>query len=378
MERKYMDRREFLKWMATITGGTLGGAALAGCVVPTAAPQVVKETVVVEKEVQVTAAPTQPIYMGTVIRTLSNEYHAAWYRGGRIFAESVGQGPYHRGLHCEGDSEKQITLMKALIQEGGQNVIFNIDPNQSPDARAIADLCAENKVYFLTQWNKPDDLHPWDYDPYWTAHMGVDGVPSGYYVAKELFKAMGGQGQIVALQGLLANVPAIQRFDGLKKALEESPDIELMEDQTAEWDRTKAVSVTEAFLAKYPDVAGIWAANDNMGLGALEALRTAGLAGKVPVVGIDGTSEAINACIAGEFAATVNNDPMWQGGMGLSIPYHALMGKFDPAAEPQEHREFYFEPVYVNLENAAQIKQDYIDGIPNYDWEDLWGRVQTA
>jgi ribose transport system substrate-binding protein len=239
-------------------------------------------------------------------------------------------------------------------------------------------MCAEAGVYFLTQWNKPDDLHPWDYDPYWVAHMGVDGVPSGYYVAKELFESMGGKGQIVALQGLLANVPAIQRFDGLKQALAEYPDIELLEDQTAEWDRTKAVSVTEAFLAKYPDVGGIWAANDNMGLGALEALRTAGKAGEILVVGIDGTSEAINACIAGEFAATVNNDPMWQGGMGLAIPYHAMKGTFDPAKEAREHREFYFEPVYVNTANAQEIKTNYIDGIPNYDWNDLWGRVQEA
>jgi ribose transport system substrate-binding protein len=372
MERKYIDRREFLKWMAAITGGAVGSAALGGCVVPT------PETVVVEKEVPVAAEAMEPVYMGTVIRTLSNEYHAAWYRGGRIFAESTGNGKFHRGLHCEGDSEKQITLMNAVIQEGGESVVFNVDPNQSPDARAIADLCAENNIYFLTQWNKPDDLHPWDYDPYWVAHMGVDGVPSGYYVATELFKAMGGEGKIVALQGLLANVPAIQRFDGLKQALEENPGIELLAEQTAEWDRTKAVSVTEAFLAAHPDIGGIWAANDNMGLGALETLRAAGLNGEVLVVGIDGTSEAINACISGEFAATVNNDPMWQGGMGLSIPYHAMMGAFDPAAEPQEHREFYFEPVYVNLENAAQIKQDYIDGIPNYDWEDLWSRVQTA
>ena len=113
--------------------------------------------------------------------------------------------------------------------------------------------------------------------------------------------------------------------------------------------------------------------NDNMGLGALEALRTAGLAGKIPVVGIDGTSEAINATIAEEFAATVNNDPMWQGGMGLSSPYSAKTGVFDPAKEPKEHREFYFEPVYVNTENAQEVKTNYIDGIPNYDWNGSLG-----
>jgi ribose transport system substrate-binding protein len=357
MEKNYMSRRDFLK----VFGTAIGAGVLAGCAQATPAP----------------GGAAAAFYTGTVIRTLSNEYHAAWNRGGRIFAESIGQGPYNRPLLCEGDSEKQLTLMKALIAEGGENVVFNIDPNQSPDAKPIADLCVENKIYFLTQWNKPDDLHPWDYNPYWVAHMGVDGVPSGYYVASELFKAMGGSGKIVALQGLLANVPAIQRFDGLKQALAENPGIELLEDQTAEWDRTKAVAVTEAFLAKYPDLTGIWAANDNMGLGALEALRTAGKAGTIPVVGIDGTSEAINACISGEFAATVNNDPMWQGGMGLSIPYSAKMGVFDPAKEPNEHREFYFEPVYVNTDNAQQIKTDYIDGIPVYDWNDLWGRVQA-
>lgn len=359
MNKKTISRRDFLKVMGTMMGAT----ALASCT-----PQA--------PQTSDTGAKT--ILTGTVIRTLSNEYHAAWYRGGRLFAESIGMGNYHRGLHCEGDSEKQLTLMRALISEGGKNVVFNIDPNQSPDAKPIADMCAEAGVYFLTQWNKPDDLHPWSYDPYWVAHMGVDGVPSGYYVATELFKSIGGKGKIVALQGLLANVPAIQRFDGLKKALAEYPDIELLEDQTAEWDRTKAVSVTEAFLAKYPDLGGIWAANDNMGLGALEALRTAGKAGEIPVVGIDGTSEAINACISGEFAATVNNDPMWQGGMGLSIPYHAMIGTFDPAKEPHEHREFYFEPVYVNTANAQDIKANYIDGIPTYDWKDLWGRVQEG
>lgn len=359
MSNKTLSRRDFLKAVGLTAGAIAANGMLAGC------------------QPAATNGDGEMFYFGTLIRTLANEYHAAWYRGGRLFAESVGFGPGHRGLHCEGDSERQFTLMRSLISEGGKNVVFNCDPNQSPDARAIADLCAENEVYFLTQWNKPDDLHPWDYDPYWVSHMGVDGVPSGKYVAEELFKAMGGSGKIVALQGLLANVPAQQRFQGLQEALAEHPGIELLEDQTAEWDRTKAVGVTEAFLAKYPDVGGIWAANDNMGLGALEALRTAGKAGDILTCGIDGTSEAIEACITGEFAATVNNDPMWQGGMGHSIPYHAKIGEIDVAKLPREYREFYFTPVFVNTQNAQDIKATYIDGIPNYDWKDFWGRVQA-
>jgi len=132
----------------------------------------------------------------------------------------------------------------------------------------------------------------------------------------------------------------------------------------------------EDWLARFPgEINGVWAANDMMGLGALEALRAAGLSKTVPVVGIDGVGEAIVACITGEFVATVMNDPMWQGGHGLSLAWHAYKGAFDPAKEPKEHREFYFEPVLVNKDNAAEVKHKYIDGTPHYDYEDLWGRV---
>ncbi len=93
--------------------------------------------------------------------------------------------------------------------------------------------------------------------------------------------------------------------------------------------------MTNAWLTRFGDeIKGIWAANDDMGVGALEALRAEGLAGKVPVTGIDGIKLAVEAIIAGEFAGTVSWDPFWQGGMGLSIGYHAKTGKFDPAKEP--------------------------------------------
>jgi len=370
---KNINRREFLK----LAAGVAGVGVLGGCM-PIAAPPAGAPAAAPAAPAAAAPAAAKPVYMANVIRTLANEYHAYWNRGGRVYAESVGQGKYYRALLCEGDSEKQLTLMKALIQEGGKDVIFNIDPNQSPDAKPIADMCKAAGVYFVTQWNKPDDLHPMDYDPYWVLHMGVDGVSSGYFVAKALFEAMGKKGKIVALQGLLANVPAVQRFEGLKKALAEYKDIELLADQTAEWDRNKAVSVTEGWLAKYPDLGGIWAANDNMGLGALEALRSAKLNKKVLSCGIDGTSEAIQAVIDGEFAATVANDPLWQGGMGLAYGYQAKNGVFDPSKEPKEHREFYFTPVFVDQKNAAEVQQKYVLDVPHYDYSDLWSRIQKA
>ena len=71
---------------------------------------------------------------------------------------------------------------------------------------------------------------------------------------------------------------------------------------------TRAKDVVQTWLAKYGNqISAVWAANDDMALGALEALRAAGLAGKIPVVGVDGIPEAIDAVIKGEMLATVSS-----------------------------------------------------------------------
>ena len=77
----------------------------------------------------------------------------------------------------------------------------------------------------------------------------------------------------------------------------------------------------------------------------------------------------------GEFACTVTSDPFWQGGMGLSLGYHAKTGKFDPTKEPKEHREFYGRGVVVTADNAKEYYENNIKKTPSIDWNDLWGRV---
>lgn len=308
------------------------------------------------------------------IRSLMNPYHATWNLGGRVFAESVG-APYET-LVTEGNSEKGISDIRAMIARTGGNMVLNVDPNDSPDALPIVEMCVEAGVYVLTQWNKPAELHPWDYNPYYVAHVSFDGVTYGEAMANELFKAMGGKGGIVALGGILSNVPAIERKQGLDNALEANPDVELLDFQVANWDQNEAFDIVSTWLTRFgSDIKGIWAANDSMGIGALEALRAEGLAGEVPITGIDGIRLAVEAVLAGEFAATVGWDPFWQGGMGLSIPYHAYIGEFDPAEEPEEHREFYGMGIIVNSENVEEFYRTNVLDVPKIDWNDIWGRV---
>ncbi|MDH3659396.1 MAG: sugar ABC transporter substrate-binding protein [Alphaproteobacteria bacterium] len=308
------------------------------------------------------------------IRSLSNPYHASWNQGGEAFANWAGAD--YATLVTEGNSEKGIADIKAMIAKTGGNMVLNVDPNESPDARPIVEACAEAGVYVTTQWNKPADLHPWDFDPHYVSHISFDGKPNGKAMAEALFAAMGGSGGIVALGGILSNVPAIERKAGLDAALAENPNIELLDFQVANWDPNKAYDITSAWVTRFGDqIKGVWAANDGMGISALEVLRAEGMAGNVPVTGIDGIQLAVEAVMAGEFAGTVAWDPFWQGGMGLSIPYHAKTGEFDPAAEPQDHREFYGSGIVITADNAEEFYETNIKSSPELDFADIWGRV---
>jgi ribose transport system substrate-binding protein len=308
------------------------------------------------------------------IRSLSNPYHATWNKGGAAFAKSV--GAEYVTLVTEGNSEKGIADIKAILAKTGGNCVINVDPNDSPDARPIVEAVKAAGAYVVTQWNKPNDLHPWDFDPNYVAHISFSGVPYGKAMAETLIKAMGGKGGIVALGGIESNVPAIERKAGLQQALKENPGVELLDMQVANWQATEALEKTNAWLTQFGDkIGGIWAANDDMALAAVEALRADGRAGKVPVTGIDGIQLAVEAILKGEMAGTVAWDPYWQGGMGLSIGYHAKTGKFDPSKEPKEHREFYGKGVIITAENAQSYYDTNIKSEPTLDWNDIWGRV---
>ena len=87
---------------------------------------------------------------------------------------------------------------------------------------------------------------------------------------------------------------------------------------------------------------GVWAANDDMALGALEALLAAGLAGRIPVVGVDGIPEAIAAIGRGELTATVSSDAFYQGSIGLAMGVCMLTGQVPPPERwTKAQREYY-------------------------------------
>src|SRR5512136_1945614 len=163
-------------------------------------------------------AADKPVTLVVSIRGLDNPYHANYKVGAEYLGKLLGL-PVDT-LSTEADSQKGIADIKDEVAKTGGNMVLNLDPNQAPDVVPIAKILEDAKVYWVNWWNKPDDIKVTNYK-YWIAHITFDSVGTGYFNAKELFKTFKtpNKGNIIALQGLLANTPAIERFQGLQKAL---------------------------------------------------------------------------------------------------------------------------------------------------------------
>jgi ribose transport system substrate-binding protein len=321
-----------------------------------------------------TAAAAGKTTLVVSIRGLDNPYHANYKVGAEWLGKNLGL-PVDT-LSTEANSQKGISDIKAEVAKTGGNMVLNIDPNQAPDVVPIAKILESAKVYWVNWWNKPDDVKVTDYK-YFIAHITFDSLGTGYFNAKELFKTFKtpNQGKIIALQGQLANTPAIFRFKGLQKALAENPGVQLLQWEGGDWDRTKGYNLTKAMLVAHPDVDGVWAANDEMAMGAIQALKEAGKAGQIKVSGCDGIPEIYDAIRAGYASSTVMQDAKYQAALGLSMALAAKQGKLDVSKLPPEKRDFMIPGVEVTKDNVDQVVNDFVKNTPKYDLSDFWAKM---
>ncbi len=352
---------------AAPTTAPAAAAATTAPAAPTAAAAVKPTTAPV-------VASAKKAYLGTSIRSLDNPFHVEWVKGAKKFAAEVGLTDRHDVMLSEGDSQKQISQVQAFLAKAGKDAVMAIDPNLPPDTAPLVKLCEDAGVYCMSFFVKDKDLHP--KTPYWVAYGEFDGTPQGYAIAKELFKAMGDKGQIVSILGPRGHSASIQRRAGLEQAMKESPGIELVGEENADWDRTKGLNVMQNLLVAHPDLAGVWSANDQMALGAVEALRSGGKIGKIPIVGVDGADEAVQGIISGEYTATVSQEGTREGYYGLVIPYKAYMGQLDPLKEPPEHREFEIQFQLLTKANAQAYYDSTVKVVPDYKIDDIWKWVK--
>jgi len=201
-----------------------------------------------------------------------------------------------------------------------------------------------------------------------TSYIGSDDVLSGGMEAEAVAKAIGGKGNVVIIEGPIGQSAQIERRKGNLETLKKYPDIKILEMKTANWSRAEALSLMENWLNAYPgQIDGIIGQNDEMALGAIQAVKQAGLNVKdFPTAGIDGVTDAMLAVKASEMVSILQ-DATGQAQGALDLALRAVIGEsYKPKADAWKGMEWgtslkkaYNVPwVPITMENVDKLLEE--------------------
>ncbi len=160
-------------------------------------------------------------------------------------------------------------------------------------------------------------------------HVGADNVQGGRAAAKYIIDKLHNKGSVIELEGTPGASAAIDRKKGFDEVIKKSG-VKLLTSQTAEFDRAKGQNVMESLIQKYPSFDAVFGANDEMIIGAVEALSAAGVKNKV-TIGFDATPDAFQYMKEGKLGATIDQFPGKQAGEALKYLVDYVKSKKKPA-----------------------------------------------
>lgn len=165
---------------------------------------------------------------------------------------------------------------------------------------------------------------PW---PPKLSFIGIDNRLGGRLAGEHLVKQLGGRGKVAVIRGVLGVATHEDRLAGFREAIAKAPGIECVAVQPANSERALGMSVMENLLTAHPDLRAVFATNDQMALGAMEAIAGRKLTGKIVLVGFDATREAVRAVLAGQLSATVAGYPERMGRRAVEAAVKAARGQ---------------------------------------------------
>ena len=156
--------------------------------------------------------------------------------------------------------------------------------------------------------------------------VGPKADQNGELAAEWISKQLDGKGQVAIVIGMPKAFAARQRTEGFENWMTaNSPDIEIVAKQNADWDRNKAKELAETWIKNYPDLKAIFCNNDGMALGVVEAVKESGK--DILIVGVDGIGEAYDSIRKGELSATIDSFPFYKAQIALECALRELAGQ---------------------------------------------------
>jgi ribose transport system substrate-binding protein len=273
------------------------------------------------------AADAKP-RVALVLKTLNNPFFIDMQRGAEDAARRLNVDLVVQAAERETDVDKQMQIIENLIQ--ARVGALAITPSGSREVVPAVGKANEAGIPVVIVDTRLDSKAAADAGVRTASFVGSDNYRGGQIIGEFLVKASGGNAKVAILEGIPGHDTGDQRVRGFRDATKATPGVQIVASQTANWERDQGFTVFQNMLQANPAIDTVFACNDMMALGAIEAIRSAGRTGKVRVLGFDAVEDARKAIAAGTMAATVAQFPDEMGRVAVESAIKALRGESVP------------------------------------------------
>ena len=252
--------------------------------------------------------------IGLIVSTLNNPFFVDLKKGVEKEAKKLGYEVVV--LDSQNDPAKEVSNMEDISVKGVSIVLLN--PVDSDSAVASVMIANNSDIPVMTVDRVANGGNV-------VSHIASDNIAGGDMAAKFLIDKLGNKGNIVELEGIAGSSATRDRGKGFEDGVKGS-NLDIIAKQSADFDRTKGLSVMENIIQSKGDINAVFAQNDEMALGASKALADANTK-DVLVVGFDATDDAVDAVKKGTMAATVAQQPILIGETAVKVANQYLKGE---------------------------------------------------
>ena len=247
--------------------------------------------------------------IGFSISTLNNPFFVSVKDGVEAKAKELGVNV--KIVDAQNDPAKQANDVADLLQQGVSVLLVN--PVDSAAISTSVEAANKAKIPVIALDRSADK----------GTMVASDNVKGGEMAAEYIIKKLGEGVKVAELEGIPGASATRERGEGFHKVADQK--LSVVAKQSADFDRTKGLTVSENMLQANPDIQAIFAQNDEMALGAIEASKSAGK--QIFIVGFDGTDDGLKAVEAGTMAATIAQQPELMGQQGLEAAVKLAKGE---------------------------------------------------
>ncbi|QDH20257.1 ribose ABC transporter substrate-binding protein RbsB [Saccharibacillus brassicae] len=265
------------------------------------------------------ASDSGKIKIGLSISTLNNPFFVSLKDG--VTAEAQKLGIEVIVVDAQNDSAKQSNDVDDLLQQGVNALLVNPTDSAAISSAVQAANVLDIPVIALDRSADQGDVK---------ALVASDNAKGGQMAAEYLVQQLGKGAKVIELQGVPGASATRERGRGFHEIADVQLDV--IASQAADFDRTKGLTVMENLLQGNPGVQAVFAHNDEMALGAIEAIQSSGK--DIPVVGFDGNDDALTSIRNGKLTATVAQQPDLIGQLAVNAARDVLQGKEVEASIP--------------------------------------------